>query len=192
MYRKVIIALLSFFILQKITAQEKEFFEAKWKFRTLNEVGLLQGESKAAFHIQSLNGFEKKNWFAGIGVGLDYYRYKSIPLFAEGIKYFGKTQNKIFVYANAGMHFVWEKNDNTIYYTETYHPAFYGGAGIGYKAGFKNGGGFFLSAGYSYKRVDDVQREYNSCPFAGQCYPTSPNKYVYTLNRLLLQIGLMF
>jgi hypothetical protein len=191
MYRKIIIALLFFPVLQKIAAQETIFLQSKWKFHSLNGIGLLQGESKAAFHLQSVNGFEKKNWFAGVGVGLDYYRYKSIPLFAEGRKYFGKTRNQFFIYADAGIHFVWEKIDKAAYYTEKYYPAFYGGAGIGYRAGFKNGGGFLLSAGYSYKRVDDEQQYIALCPSDGPCN-LQINKYKYDLNRILLQIGLMF
>src|ERR1700730_9491831 len=108
MIREILIAVLSFFILQGLAAQETAA-EKKWKFHSVNQAGLLQGESVKAFHLQSVNGFQRNNLFAGLGVGLDYYQYKSVPLFAEVIKYFGKTKNQFFVYANAGVNFVWEK-----------------------------------------------------------------------------------
>jgi len=190
MIRLILIIIVAFLFLQKTDAQQLSV-SSKWKFHSLNQVGLLQGDSKGAFHLQSVNGFEKNNWFAGIGTGLDYYRYTSIPLFAEVIKYFGKPGNQFFVFGDAGTHFVWQKTDNSVYSTEKYYPGFYGAGGIGYKAVFKNGMGFLLSAGYSYKRVYRQEKYETICPFYGPCY-VQTNDYRYDLNRLLIQIGLMF
>lgn len=196
MKKEIILTIFVLCILYNLSAQ-KEDINSKWNFHSLDQVGLLQGDSKGAFHLQSVNGFEKKNWFAGIGAGLDYYRYKSVPLFAEAIKYFGKTKKQFFIYGDAGIHFVWEKTDNTVYYTEKYYPGFYGGGGIGYKAGLKNGTGFLLSAGYSYKRVNDQQTQKGGCPFGVPCYlQTNTNVYTdtykYNLNRVIIQVGWMF
>lgn len=191
MIRLIPIIILFFLFVQTTDAQQPAL-QSKWKFHSLNQVGLLQGDSKGAFHLQSVNGFEKSTWFAGIGTGLDYYRYRSIPLFAEVIKYLGKPGNQFFIFGDAGVHFVWEKADNTSYSTEKYYPGFYGGGGIGYSASFKNGMGFLLSAGYSYKRVlRQEKHETSFCPFNGPCY-IQTNDYRYDLNRLLIQIGLMF
>ena len=192
MSRRIIITLLSFLFGGMLAAQQKGV-PPKWTFHSVNQFGLLQGESKAAFNLQSVNGFQYHNFFVGLGAGLDYYKYKSIPLFAELRKYFGKSANQFFVYADAGVHFVWEKKNETGYpylSTEKYSPGFYGNAGIGYKAGSKNGMGFLLSAGYSYKRVNDRQQQ-DSCPFSGPCY-LQTNTYRYDLNRLAIQIGWMF
>lgn len=161
---------------------------AKWALRSLNQVGLLQGEGKAAVDLQTVNGLQRRNLFIGVGAGLDYYRYRSVPLFLQAMKYFGKSNNQFFLYANAGAHFVW-KNKEDIY--ERYHPGFYGGAGIGYKAGFRNGMGFLLNAGYSYKRVNNEADVIISCPINGPCYPYT-SRYHYDLNRLIIQIGWMF
>ncbi|HMC85017.1 MAG TPA: hypothetical protein VKI61_05805 [Chitinophagaceae bacterium] len=190
MIKNILVVILLFCFLYNASAQKTDAV-SKWKFHSVNQVGLLQGESKSAFHLQSVNGLEKKNWFAGIGVGIDYYRYKSIPLFAEGIKYFGKTRNQFFIYADAGVNFIWEKTNKSTFYSEKYSPGFYWGSGIGYKAGLKNGTGFLISAAYSYKRVNDQQTQEEICPFAGPCNIQTDN-YRYNLNRLLLQIGWMF
>ncbi|MEO5684734.1 MAG: hypothetical protein ABIQ88_18985 [Chitinophagaceae bacterium] len=185
---RTIFAVLSFFILQDAFAQETSA-HTKLRFHSVNQAGLLQGESKGAFHLQSVNGFENKSWFAGIGVGLDYYRYKSIPLFLDLKKYFGKTKNRFFIYADGGVHFVWIKNEEA-YLKEKYTPGFYSNTGLGYKAGLRNGTAIILSAGYSYKKVN-LEQEQNFCGIVGPC-TIYQNKYAYDLNRLLIQFGWIF
>jgi hypothetical protein len=190
MGRKIFATALSFFVLLGLAAQPASK-QSGWAFHSINEIGLLQGESKAAVHLQSVNGFQRHNLFIGLGAGLDYYRYKSVPLFGEARKYFGKSRNQFFVYADAGTNIVWEKQTSSVYYAEKYHPAFYGATGIGYKAGFKNGMGFLLSAGYSFKRVNDYRQQQELCYNPGLCNLETDN-YKFDLNRLLLQVGWMF
>jgi hypothetical protein len=163
---------------------------AGWKFHSINQAGLLNGESKTAFHLQSVNGIQYKNLFAGIGVGLDYYKYRSIPLFIELRKYFGATKNQFFVYADGGANFVWAKSNGAYNNTVKYYPGFYGNAGIGYKAVFKNGMGILLSAGYSYKKIKEEQSS-GFCPMGNTCY-LQTDTYKYDFNRLIIQIGWMF
>ena len=182
------IIVLSFLLLwlNGLTAQQHSGI----KFHSLNQLGLLQGESKSAFHLQSINGLQYKDWFAGIGVGLDYYRFKSIPLFIDLRKYMGKGKNQFFLYADGGIHFVWEKEEKNFGNPTKYKQGFYSNAGLGYKAGLKNGMAVVLNAGYAYKRVNQTQ-EQTICPFIGPCYVTV-DKYNYDLNRLIIQIGWMF
>ena len=163
----------------------------KWKFYSINQAGLLNGKSGTAFHAQSVNGFQHKLMFAGIGAGLDYYRYRSIPVFAELRNYFGKGPNRFFIYADGGAHFVWEKSDDQDIFKSHYSPGFYCNMGVGYQAVFKNGEGLSLSAGYSYKKVKYSQDGYLFCPFDGPC-SLRKETYNYDLNRLILQIGWMF
>ncbi|HVY74956.1 MAG TPA: hypothetical protein VG890_09015, partial [Puia sp.] len=71
-----------------------------WQFHSINQVGLLEGESGSSWQLQTVNGMSYKSWFAGIGVGLDYYRLRGIPLFLDLRKTFGHSRNKPFVYAD--------------------------------------------------------------------------------------------
>ena len=71
---------------------------SKIRFQSVINIGLLEGEKGSAFQLQTINGIKYKSWFVGAGVGLDYYRYRTIPLFAELRKEFLKSANKIFVY----------------------------------------------------------------------------------------------
>jgi len=191
MIKTIAIAIQALFICSCLSAQNG-VPSGKWKFNSANQVGLLQGEAHTAFNLQSVNGLRRGNFFGGFGTGIDYYRYRSIPLFAACRKYFGGSPNQFYIYGDAGINFVWQERSTSLYGAkETYHPGFYGGAGIGYKAGLKNGMGILLSAGYTYKKVINVQQEISSCPFMGPCI-LSPETYRYNLNRLIFQLGWLF
>jgi hypothetical protein len=163
---------------------------AKWRFRSVNLVGLLQGEDRSAFQVQTINGVEKNNLFGGIGVGLDFYKFKSIPVFIDVRKYFGHSRQQLFVYADPGIHFVWEKEKKLGFGDSKWKPGFYADGGVGYSWRFSGGGGFVMSAGYSYKRVKEVS-ESTICPFVGPCR-TQVETYKYSLNRISIKMGLLF
>ena len=93
--QKIIIIALLIFISVKNFAQENGI-NKQFPFHSINNIGLLEGQSGAAFQAQTINGFQKRSWFAGIGVGLDYYRYRTIPLFVDVRKEFGNANNKNF------------------------------------------------------------------------------------------------
>ncbi len=173
-------------LLKDIAAQQ----HAVTKFHSLNQVGLLEGENTSSFHLQSVNGFQCKDWFAGIGAGLDYYRFRGIPLFLDLRKYIGREKNQFFLYADGGAHFAWDKQDKQINSTITHQPGFYSNTGIGFKAELKNGMAVVLNAGFSYKRVNEIQ-EQTICPFIGPCY-VQKDRYNYDFRRLIIQVGWMF
>ena len=189
MISRISTAIVLFFSFLCATAQHQHM-PVKWKFHSVNQLGLLQSEDKTAFELQSINGFQYSNFFIGLGAGLDYYKYKSIPLFADIRKYFGKANAAFFIYADAGIHFIWEKRNLSGYEIDKYYPGLYTGGGIGYKAGFKNGTGLLLSVGYSYKRVNDRLQAIDFCSSPG-CSIQS-DYYRYNLNRLLLLVGWNF
>jgi len=189
--RKKIIKVIAMLLMLHHTQAQNNQTPGKWKFNSVNQIGLLNGSGGTAFHAQSVNGFQHKQVFAGVGVGLDYYRYRSIPVFAELRNYFGKSPNRFFMYADGGAHFVWAKNGDQDIFKTKYRPGFYSNTGVGYQAVFKNGEGLSLSAGYSYKKVKYSQNESTFCPFDGPCIINAMN-YTYDLNRLILQIGWIF
>jgi hypothetical protein len=166
-------------------SQEKQS-AGKWRFVSINQAGLLQGENGSAFLLQTINGFEKKHFFAGIGTGLDFYRFTSIPLFADVRKYFG-NKRQFFIYADGGFNFTWEKKDGNPNYTSKWKAGFYGDGGIGCLIRAANGTGILISTGYSYKRVTDIQQQ-NYCPSSsGPC--NIVDNYIYDFNRLAIKIG---
>ena len=45
----------------------------------------------------------KNGWAVGMGSGIDYYRFRTVPLYIQGRKWIGQRKNKPFVLASAGL-----------------------------------------------------------------------------------------
>lgn len=96
-----------FICLSGLVSAQQKTKTCPWQFHSINNVGLLEGQTGSAFQLQSINGMQYKSWYAGIGLGLDFYRYRTIPLFLDIRKEFGSGSNKFFAYADGGVNFVW-------------------------------------------------------------------------------------
>ncbi len=70
------------------------------------QLGILNGNQDNSFQFQLLGGIVSKNWQVGMGAGLDYYKVRSVPLFADIRRYFG-GDNKVFAFVNAGCNIPW-------------------------------------------------------------------------------------
>jgi len=171
-------------------AQQKSTIKT-FQFHSINNVGLLEGQAGSAFQLQTINGFQHKSWFAGIGVGLDYYRYRTIPLFVDLRKEFGEKKNKFFVYGDAGISFSWVTDKQKMLYAtnDKFKNGFYGDAGAGYKISVSKNNSLLLSLGYTFKKVEETNNTY----FLTPGWPIiSSEKYDYGLNRLSIKIGWEF
>ena len=162
-----------------------------WRFQSINSVGLLEGQAGSAFQLQTVNGARYFSWFAGIGVGLDNYRLRTIPIFLDVRKEFGNSSNKFFVYADAGISFSWIPDNEKMPYTqEHFSNGFYDDFGFGYKAALGKKNALQVSLGYSYKNLTDTYTYgyYNVDPPTGN----PPEKISYYLNRLSIKLGWSF
>jgi hypothetical protein len=169
---------------------------AAYKFHSINNISLVNGDNGVSAGLQSINGFQKDNLFAGIGLGLDYYRYRTVPLFADLRYEFGKTKNKFFAYADVGVNLEWVEEN---YYvgpifiwegssiSSEFHNGAYTDLGLGYMIGTKKGGGLVLSLGHSYKSL----KKTISYP-DWRTQETITDVYNYNLNRIFLKIGWKF
>lgn len=167
-----------------------------YKFHSINNISLINGDNEVSAGLQSINGFQKGNLFAGVGLGLDYYLYRSVPLFADFRYEFGKTKNKFFAYADGGVNFdwveekyyngpifIWDGNNNS----SEFHNGAYTDLGLGYIVGTKKGGGLVLSLGYSYKSLEKTISYLD-----WRTQETVTDVYNYNLNRIVLKIGWKF
>ena len=190
--KRIIILLICCFSLCSSRAQvgKKKIYQ----FHSINSLGLINGNNGVSAAIQTVNGFTKGPWFAGIGLGLDYYQYRTVPVFADVRYEFGKKKSKFFVYGDAGINCSWVHE----YYNDwpspwnlnrsnNFNNGLYTDAGIGLSAGFKNGNAFIVSLGYSRKtmeekityddwRTGDPQTDINT----------------YRFNRVILKAGFKF
>ena len=177
-----------FFMLFSICATAQK---TKPSFVASVQGGLLEGEAGSAFQLKAVNGFQRQSWSAGIGVGVDYYHTRSLPLFLDLRKSFGKGEKTPFVYANGGYHFPWLKTGEQEWNDVDVKGGMYMDVGIGYAfPAFKNTKLFF-SAGYSQKNYSRV----SNYPVYIDIFPQPPMPKIiseYRLRRFSIQTGLRF
>ena len=175
-------------LITKVTTSQKSYP----RFRTTTSIGLAAGEKSNALVLETVNGVRFSNWLAALGIGIDDYRYITLPLFAHG-KYFFDTLNRAFFYANVGYNFPLKNKPGSEmgYYNDySFSGGLYAGAGIGYAFPLGRRSAVVFSAGYSYKELMS-KTAIRICPFVPPCYE---EKYQYELNygRIVLKVGFSF
>lgn len=163
-----------------------------YKFQTIVQGGLLEGERGGAFQMQAINGFQFKTWFAGVGVGLDYYHVRSIPVFLNVRKAFKNSEKTPFLYVNGGYHFPWLKEEDKMWGITETSGGLYFDAGIGYQLPVMKKSSLFFSAGFSQKAYS--QKGTDGVWIAIWPWPGPPQTrlYEYNLRRLSIQTGIRF
>lgn len=174
-----------------LNAQKKKLTH---QFQSINSVALVNGNNSVSTGLQTVNGFKKDSWFAGVGVGIDYYLYRTVPLFGDLRYEFGKKKNKYFAYADAGINFSWIPdqfignpsiwNGNT---SNSFNNGIYNDIGLGYNVRMKKEGALVLSLGYSHKNLKETESYID--------WRTSEllkRENSYNLRRVMLKIGWQF
>lgn len=159
-------------------------------FRSINQAGLLQGEGKSAGLLQTINGFYYKQWFAGVGTGLDYYHTRSVPVFLDLRMDVFKRASSPFVYASGGISYPWataEQKTKYGYEDVQFRKGNIVDLGIGYRFGFLRNQGLLISAGYSRKTSTEDRTEPTYCIWP-PC-PVITSRHAHTLERLALKVG---
>lgn len=160
------------------------------QFQSILQAGLLTGQSESAYEVQTINGIKHKTFSAGMGVGIDNYVFRTVPVFLDVRKDILIRKNSPFVFADAGTQFCWVQNNQKdySYFNPEYKSKFYFNAGAGYKINLLKNNAIILSAAFSLKRVEEIENPY--CDFVA-CPEQQPiiNKYAFT--RLSLKAGWM-
>ena len=181
------------FLMNAITAQPV----SKIKFHSVNSAGLLQGGSDKNLQLQSINGINYKSFFAGIGIGLDNYSFKSIPLFFDLRKNIKHTRQTPFVYADVGAGFPWDRSTADAWSKSNFQTGFFYDMGVGYTIPMKGRWAFNISAGFSKKFLNERREETrwlwmdyvrNGTPSSY----TDTSYYRYTFRRFSFKIGISF
>jgi hypothetical protein len=161
----------------------------KISFSSINQVGVVTGADRDAPIIQTINGLSYKSWSAGIGIGIDTYSERSVPLFFDARKSFGKGDNKPFAYADAGVNFGWlnfiQREEQS--FPEYDQPLMYYDAGIGWNIPIGSKTGFIISAGYSIKQLGGERVAYG--PMIGGQLHEYKEKFENTYRRIIIKFG---
>ncbi|HYK57418.1 MAG TPA: hypothetical protein VEV15_13200 [Flavisolibacter sp.] len=163
-------------------AQEKE----KIKFSSINQAGFLKGSSDQTYQLQTINGVKYKTWFAGIGVGLEEYYLKTIPVFIDVRKNLFEHKASPFLYADLGISFPSEKEDKGAWQMSVYNKGLYYDVGLGYNIPIKGSLAFNFSAGLSYKQLHEERTYWESFGGNGKEY------FEYSFRRVSLKVALQF
>lgn len=173
----------------QVAAQTKS---DKVKFGTVNQVGLIAGSRGEAFRVETINGIKKHNWFAGIGLGIDYYKDRTIPLFLDVRRDLLKSRNTPFIYIDGGVNFVWlndeQKAQRTGGLNYSNPPGICYDAGLGWKLSGKNARALVLSAGYSFKQVKETIKINWGAPTPG-LQEQNTERYNHLYRRIVLKLG---
>lgn len=184
-----------------VIAQMQAQTQLKPSFHSIEQLALVNGNDAVSGALQTVNGFAIGNWFAGIGAGLDFYRYRSVPLFIDLRRSVSMNKgNKLFVYADGGYnlpwvtkkaeHYTiwgWPTNSETRY---KYNGGVYTDAGVGYAVHFSNGYALLLSTGYSHKYFREKRTTITTTGENNQSVDIQ--RFTYSLNRLMVKAGFQF
>lgn len=169
-------------------------------FHSINNIGLLSGSENGSFQLQTIGGVGYKNWFGGIGAGIDYYRFRTIPIFVDLRHSFGKSRNKFFVYADGGTNVPWitSKQKKSYVASDRFSGRLYYDLGAGYNFAVGKTNAVLLSVGFSqlklHERVENINYDLDiiPTPFNTGGFPYSTETYDYRLNRLTIKAGFVF
>jgi hypothetical protein len=169
--------------------------QSKINFRSQNYAGLLEGDAGSSWQLQTINGFQKRTWFAGLGTGLDFYRYRTVPLFLSVNKSIKPAGNSFYFLSDAGINFAWVNKElrspGNDFISDKFTPALYWNSGVGYKAVIgKKENALLINMGYSYKHL----KETKELPVFCINPPCPPNieEYNYHLKRISIRLGWEF
>lgn len=187
-YKLVALLLLSCAL---VNAQKKTI-----KYNNITNIGWLGGSSQNAFTLQTINGIKIDKWQLGIGVGLDNYGTKSIPVFVDVRRTFGNKKWQPLVYADAGVNYTlrWGnfavKDFNNEYYFDV-NNTFYGEFGMGLSTKISKKTSLNITAGFSYKHLSYTEKNMYAFIYPSVNYPTT-YQLDYYYKRLALRVGLQF
>lgn len=143
------------------------------KYNNITNIGWLNGSSQNAFTLQTINGIKIDKWQLGLGVGLDNYGTKSIPVFVDVRRTFGLKKWQPLVYADAGVNYTlrWGnfavKDFNNEYYFDV-NNTFYGEFGMGLSTKISKKTSLNITAGFSYKHLSYTEKKH-VCVYISEC-----------------------
>ena len=178
MLRKILVLLL---FLPSLAIAQKKQVTNKAKFQSSLGASILIGYSEPSWNLQLVNGIRINNWFAGIGAGIDNYRYRTVPLFLSARKE-GLFKRKLFAYLDAGVSIPAVKDQDLPFnQDDKFYAGFYSETGIGWKIPAGKKTSLRLSAGYSVRTFREKVHSPSFSSFWPDPGNVSENKYTFQL-----------
>lgn len=188
--KHIILTLATLFLCCLLKAQpSNQNTKTPVQFQSILQAGLLAGKTESSYTVQSINGIRWKTFSGGIGIGIDDYVFRTIPLFVDLRADVLNKKNTPFIFVNTGRQFCWlqsnQKNYN--YFNPEYKAGFYVSTGAGYKLNILKKNALIISAAFSLKKVTETESPY--CNLAACPEAPAPLVNKYTFRRLALTAG---
>jgi hypothetical protein len=153
---------------------------------------MLEGGYGSSFHMQSINGIRYKTYSLGIGVGIESYYQRAVPLFIDLRKEIRNKKNTPFIYGDAGLLIPWEKKSDKLQQND-FRTGFTSDLGLGYKCPIGNNAAFLMSAGYSYQSFSKYGWSPYTIIFDRWLNPAlDRSRFDYKFHRISVKVGLSF
>jgi hypothetical protein len=162
-------------------------------FHSIFSIAVINGKESTSFAVETVQGFSMNKSFAGAGIGIDYYKFRTIPVFLQLRQGFGNGKQNFLVYTNGGANIDWltdRSKQADFGNVVKYKPGWYYELGLGYRIELKNKNALFLSTGYNYKQVKR-NVYYKNCISVGQCVD-EVDEYLYSMSRVAVRAAFQF
>jgi hypothetical protein len=176
-----------------LTAQSGKQKE-KIHYTSSYQLGIIAGKAYTTFNAEMIQGIRYKNFQTGVGISLDPYGFRTVPLFGHFSYVMHPLKNSVYMYGDAGISIPWnngalpEKYNNSTH--DDWHklfPGFYAEGGVGYRILVsKKQNAVTINAGYSYKRF-----KYDENPYIWNGLETvlQTDHYIFDYRRLTFRLG---
>jgi len=177
------------------TQQSANSTHHTWHFRSDNIGGLSIGQMGGYGQVRTVNGLSRGPWFAGLGAGLDYYRFRNIPFFLSVTRdLLTDKRSGLFLILDGGVDLPWYKRESQPYQnlTSTFRAGPYWNTGLGYRWRFSDAGrkALLFSATYGMKTLTERQTTQGTCYDPPACtVTTGTTTYDYTDRTLRVGVG---
>ncbi|HEV2355048.1 MAG TPA: hypothetical protein VGR89_12445 [Puia sp.] len=172
--------------------------QSSFRFRSSESVGLSDGQSGGFVELQTINGITKGQWFLGAGAGLNYYRFRSVPLLISVDRDVWLTKRDgLGLFLNGGTNLPWQQEggssgSSTIILSG---GEFWSG-GMSYILKLRQPGqaAVFFSLGYEVKKMGEhaVSKLMSPCYNLTGCPIDQTVDYRYLNRMLFLTAGYRF
>ena len=151
------------------------------------------GKREGAFGLSG--GYQFNKTKVGLGIGIDYHYYKTIPVFIELQRYLMQANKGLVLVANAGINIPSLKDDekNDVFWpwgipanNYKYKTGYFFESGLGYSFKTKNKTAITVGVLYSLKTTTQNYRE---LVYDGSDVVTHEREIKYNLNRTVLKVS---
>jgi hypothetical protein len=161
------------------------------------EAALVNGGYESNAAITMTHGLGFKGITASVGAGIDYYRFRSVPVFIDLKKYFTIAKLQPFIQASAGLNVAWPTTEQKIVQrwwwqgndTISFSNGIYSKAVMGIVLNPGKQVKISAVAGWSYK---SVTTRYDELVFDGTGSRMEIRTMIFGLNRLYVGLGVSF